>query len=429
MSLKNLKGSYISGYLADNYGRRKILLYALGVIISIGMISSFLNEFYSFLFLRFVVCTSVGVIKMIACSFLIDWLPKKNRSLVMSCTQIYSVGNIIVNAAALLCIQDNQLMYWRWLLRGSCMLTFVAWFLLLFCYESPKFYLSKMMFKEGLTILEKLGKNANVPFPESDKNKIIEEITKEEAHHVQTSVKEMFRGVFLKTSLLLLGIKILSSFINAGNLYILPFLLGNTQQKHTDPSKNPNFNQYDAICGYFLSNLIAVPSPILRGILSEIKALGRKYTLFLSCILGTIGILLSIFILSSLSYSSGFARMAFTATTALLNVYTVEVFPTKIRTLSLGFINASTRIGPVVAPFICAYLEDIQFMGSFYFFGLLGILCGFLTLLLPIETRGHNLDDISSLKSNNVRIIESADKMIRSESSSSLEIAIAKSKA
>ena len=415
--------------MADNFGRRKILVYNLGFITIIGISSSFIDEFYLFLFMRFVVCTCVGVIKMIACSFLIEWLPKKNRSFVMSCTQIYSVGNIIVNAAALLCIEDNQLMYWKWLIRSSSILSFLAFFLLLFSYESPKFFLSKMMFKEGLEVLDKLGKYAKVTLTEADKEKIKEEITKEEAHHVQTSVKEMFKGVFLKTSLLLLGIKIISSFINAGNLYILPFLLGSAAQKHADPSKNPSFNQYDAICGYFLSNLIAVPSPVLRGILSEIKILGRKYTLFISCILGTIGLLLAIFFINSLSYSSGFARMSLTATTALLNVYTVEVFPTKIRTLSLGFINASTRIGPVVAPFLCAYLEEIEFMASFYFFAFLGILCAILTLALPIETRGNNLDDMSLLKNDAYRNVEGREpSIIRSDSSSSLEIAIARSK-
>lgn len=286
-----------------------------------------------------------------------------------------------------------------------------------------------MMFKEGLEVLENLGKRSNTLLTEEDKEKIKEEITNEEAHHVETSVKEMFRGIFLKTSILLLGIKIMSSFINAGNLYILPLLLGNVGNKNSDPSKNHGFNQHDALIGYFWSNLIAVPSPILRGILSEIKVLGRKYTLFLSCILGTLTIMLAIAFINSLSYSSGFARMAFTATTALLNVYTVEVFPTKIRTLSLGFINASTRIGPIIAPFICVYLEQIQFMGSFYFFGLLGVLCGIMTLLLPIETRGYNLDDMSSLKSGNLMYIEGREPMImRSDSSSSLEIAIAKSK-
>ena len=371
----------------------------------------------------------MGVIKMIACSFLIEWLPKKNRALVMSCTQIYSVGNIIVNAAALLCIEENQLTHWRWLVRSSSGLSFIAFFLLLFSYESPKFLLSKMMFKEGMHVLEKLGKHAKVELSAEDQEKIKEEITKEETHQIETSITEMFKGVFLRTSLLLLGIKILSSFINAGNLYILPFLLGNVRQKNIDPSKNVHFNQYDALLGYFFSNLIAVPSPILRGILSEIKILGRKYTLFISCILGTLGIMISIIFVNSLSYSSGFARMAFTATTALLNVYTVEFFPTKIRTLSLGFINASTRIGPILAPFICVYLEEIQFMGSFYFFGLMGVLCGILTLLLSIETRGNNLDDMSLLRGNNLRnIARSEHNMMRSESSSSLEIAIAKSK-
>lgn len=408
------------------------MLYSLGVITGVGILSSFINEFYLFLVMRFIVCTTIGVIKMIACSFLIEWLPKKNRSLVMSFTQIYSVGNIIINAAALLCIENNQLIHWRWLIRSSCLLTFFAFILLIFSYESPKFLLSKMMFKEGLTVLEKLGKNANIILTEADKEKIKEEIAKEEAHHVDTSIKEMFKGIFLKTSLLLLGIKIMSSFINAGNLYILPFLLGTTADKHRDPSKNSSFNQYDAICGYFLSNLIAVPSPILRGILSEIKYLGRKYTLFISCILGTLGIILAIIFFSSLSYTSGFARMAFTATTALLNVYTVEIFPTKIRTLSLGFINASTRIGPILAPFICAYLEQIQFLGSFYFFGLLGILCGVLTLLLPIETRGINLDDLNTLRGNNQKNVEPSEEdqrfMVRSDSSSSLEVAIAKAK-
>lgn len=416
--------------MADNFGRRTILLYSLGIITGVGLLSSFINEFYLFLVMRFIVCTFVGVIKMIACSFLIEWLPKKNRSLVMSFTQIYSVGNIVINAAALLCIENNQLVHWRWLIRSSCILTLAAFVFLLFSYESPKYLLSKMNFKEGLQILEKIGKKKNIVLTEADKEKIKEEITKEEAHHVETSIKEMFRGIFLKTSLLLLGIKIMGSFINAGNLYVLPFLLGSSSRKGSDPSKNPSFNQYDAICGYFLSNLIAVPSPILRGILSEIKFLGRKYTLFLSCLLGTLGIVIAIIFFESLSYTSGFARMAFTATTALLNIYTVEIFPTKIRTLSLGFINASTRIGPILAPFICAYLEQIQFLGSFYFFGLIGILCGILTLLLPIETRGIHLDDLNSIK--NVRqpnvVVPDERFMVRSESSSSLEVAIAKAK-
>ena len=408
-------GGYLSGYLADNLGRKKVLLYSLMTMIVFGLASVYVKDFYVFLVFRVFVSIGVGIVKMIVTSYLVEWIPKKNRSFVMSITQVYSVGNIIINLSALLCIENNKLVHWRYLFIGSSSLTILSILLLaVFSQESPKFHLSKMNFEEAFKSLTKIHKH---PLTELEKNIIKAEIAVEESHQIKTSVSVMFTPLFLKASLLLIGIRVFSSLINAGSLYILPILLGKLHIKDAQPndkSADHTFNQYDAIFGYFISNLIAVPSPMLRGFLSELKILGRKYTLFLSCVLGLIAIILCLIFFDLLSLFSGISRMAFTATTGLLNIYIVEIFPTKIRTLSLGFINSITRIGPVLAPFICSALEGYMIMGSFYFFGVIAFICCVLNLLLPYETRDLDMDNMEELRRG----------FHRSESSSSIEIHI-----
>ncbi|CAG5102561.1 Oidioi.mRNA.OKI2018_I69.chr1.g359.t1.cds [Oikopleura dioica] len=75
------------------------------------------------------------------------------------------------------------------------------------------------------------------------------------------------------------------------------------------------------------------------------------------------------------------------ATFTIVYVYTAELYPTCIRATALGISSAGGRIGGAVSPLIFGLDESVPGF-SFTFFGLAGLLAGYLTLRLP-ETQNR----------------------------------------
>ena len=334
----------------------------------------------------------VGIASIVCNSYLIEWLPIKNRSLIMSYSQLYPLGMIILNCFALLAIVDDEMIYWRWLQRAISIVSLICFFVLkIFCYESPKFFISRQKFDEVFHILDKIGLNAKVTLSDTEKLHIMEHAISEECHQMETSYKELFKGVFIRITLCIISFRLLSSLLNYGSLFILPILLG----KANDKSKNSN---YDATLGFLYTNLLSLPAPFIRGILTEIKWLGRKYTIFICCIMTLIGFSASIYMYEYMMLTVGFARLALTIASGTLVIYNTEAFPTRIRTLALGIISGITRIGAISSPYICFSLVEISPYACFYCFIIVIIVCGFLCLLLPMDTRGMSLDNMKELR-------------------------------
>ena len=231
------------------------------------------------------------------------------------------------------------------------------------CYETPKFFLSKRKFDECFYILDKIG--CKMQLTEVEKKGIIDYSSDEEAFKVQTSCKELFRGLFLRITFVLISFRLISSTLNYGALFILPIILGN-KDKTTG-----NLNQKEAMLDFLYTNLVALPAPFLRGVLTELKFLGRKYTVFLCCVLGLMGFLTTLFFKDYLTISVGFARLCMTISSGTLVIYNTEVFPTKVRTLAVGFVSAVTRIGSVISHL----MSSISYMESIYNMYFIVVLC------------------------------------------------------
>jgi hypothetical protein len=200
---------------------------------------------------------------------------------------------------------------------------------------------------------------------EVEKKGIIDYSSDEEAFKVQTSCKELFRGLFLRITFVLISFRLISSTLNYGALFILPIILGN-KDKTTG-----NLNQKEAMLDFLYTNLVALPAPFLRGVLTELKFLGRKYTVFLCCVLGLMGFLTTLFFKDYLTISVGFARLCMTISSGTLVIYNTEVFPTKVRTLAVGFVSAVTRIGSVISHL----MSSISYMESIYNMYFIVVLC------------------------------------------------------
>ena len=342
--------------------------------------------------MNFLISMMIGIASTACMSYLIEWLPIKNRSLILSYTQLYPLGMILLNCFALLCIVDDQMIHWRWLQRSVAFSSLVCFFVLKFCcYESPKFYISRQKFDEVFHILDKVGLNAKVTLTDMDKKHIMEHARSEECHQIETSYKELFKGVFIRITLVIISFRLLSSLLNYGSLFILPILLGKA-------STSTHYSNYDATLGFLYTNLLSLPAPFIRGILTEVKWLGRKYTIFICCIMTLIGFVASLYLYEYMMFTVGFSRLALTIASGTLVIYNIEAFPTKIRTLALGIISGITRIGAISSPYICFSLVEISPYACFYCFIIVIIGCGFLCLLLPMDTRGMSLDNMKELK-------------------------------
>ena len=56
------------------------------------------------------------------------------------------------------------------------------------------------------------------------------------------------------------------------------------------------------------------------------------------------------------------AKLSIAAAFNVLYIYTVEIFPTPLRTISIGFSSTIGRVGAIIAPFITLLVSCIQFL-------------------------------------------------------------------
>ena len=72
--------------------------------------------------------------------------------------------------------------------------------------------------------------------------------------------------------------------------------------------------------------------------------------------------------------------------------YTAEVYPTKIRTTGVGMANGLGRLGGVIMPWICMYLESVDTRSPFILFALLSLTTCVSNFFLPFDTMGKELE-------------------------------------
>ena len=76
-----------------------------------------------------------------------------------------------------------------------------------------------------------------------------------------------------------------------------------------------------------------------------------------------------------------------------LVIYTVEVYPTKSRSIALGICVAVSRFGPIVTPYAAQVLFFVSDYATLSLYAGSCLLLAVLVMLLPIETKGRPLHD------------------------------------
>ena len=92
-------------------------------------------------------------------------------------------------------------------------------------------------------------------------------------------------------------------------------------------------------------------------------------------------ILLNIFI--SLSFQAAY-------------VYTPEVYPTVLRSIGVGSCSGMARLGAALTPYVAQVLMKTSLHLAIGVYVSVALIAAFSCLLLPFETRGHEMSDGSN---------------------------------
>ena len=306
---------------------------------------------------------------------------------------------------------------WRYdfyiLIGCSLFLGLIIW---LFIYDSPRIYIDNKDFKSIMHILEGIASFNGL------KDEFLEKIETEECKKLIKDIMEYNyeNGTEMKD--------IDSNDDKDKSIDLITVNKENPKKKHKlkisifSSLKYPSFRyKFLILCLLWFgtrttSNCIALSSKALpgnyyyniiflfifessayyvSGILINIKSLGRRGTLWSQYLIISLAFISLSFIKFSNSVELGLnylVRFCAAAIELVFYTYTLEVYPTPVRSLNFGINVTFGNIGSILSPLLYEYLPSWVFL---FIFGLFSIIHGILLIFLP-ETVGKPM--IESIK-------------------------------
>ncbi len=381
-------GSFISGYLSNRYGRKNPSIFGVFLIWIFTTLTPFTINFSSLFAVRFFVGIGIGFVVSSLTSLITEMIPTYYRSFVLNILWVfYPFGIIYICVLSIFYIKDQEFLDWKKITLINSYSSIIMVIISFMLCESPRYLLLKGRYEEAFKILDRLGKASNRSLSDSDKEKIILEsklIEEQNKNKNDFDIYVFYDKRFFKVSILVGYLWFIASLVSYGLLYILPKLFDTL-------SKN---NKYNSLLHMIYSMMVLTLCPFFRGVISEIKILGRKNSIIIGFTGAGIACLFCIYNQTYISLTSGLLKFFINTSLGIVSVFTSEIYPTNVRGIALGFGNSITRLAGIFTPFICEYFEKLVPRGPFWLF-IFGSISGIIaTLVLPYETIGMVLDKI-----------------------------------
>uniref|UniRef100_A0A5F8GK35 SVOP like n=1 Tax=Monodelphis domestica TaxID=13616 RepID=A0A5F8GK35_MONDO len=344
--------SILFGFLADRYGRWKILLISFLWGAYFSLLTSFSPSYIWFVFLRTMVGCGVSghsqglIIKT-------EFLPTKYRGYMLPLSQVFWLAGslLIIGLASVV----NPTIGWRWLIRIAS----IPGIILILAFK------------------EKRGRFADLL----------------DAKYLRTTLQiwVIWLGIsFAYYGVILASAELLERDLVCGSQTETEMVLSGDSEESRSPCHCHLFapSDYKTMIISTLGEIALNPLNILG-----INFLGRRISLSI-----TMGCTALFFLLLNICTSStgliGFLFMLRALVSANFNtiyIYTAEVYPTTMRALGMGISGSLCRIGAMVAPFISQVLMSASFLGALCLFSSVCVVCAISAFTLPIETKGRAL--------------------------------------
>jgi MFS transporter, putative metabolite:H+ symporter len=378
-----LFGAVIFGSLAEKIGRLRILFVTIVLFVSMDIACLFAWSGVSMMAFRFFQGVGTGGEVPVASAYINEFIGAEKRGRFFLLYEvIFPIGLMFAGMVGFFLVPVYG---WKAMfvvgLVPSVLTIPLRWFMP----ESPRWLASKGRLAEANAVVKLLEDSATrrgVILPEPKARSIETKTT------VRSDWRELFKGIYLKRTLMIWGLWVCAYMINNGLVTWLPTLYRQVFELPLQTS----------LAYGWVTSSVGVFASIACALL--IDKVGRKPWYSIAFLSATVPLLT----LAWLGATSAIQVLIFaTAAYAILQtiafslyLYSAELYPTRLRAVGTGFgsalLRAGSSMGPIIVGSIVAGL-GIQYV--FAIFAAVALAGGVVTLLFALETKGQILEELS----------------------------------
>ena len=373
-------GSFLFGYLADKYGRKRVFLITLALYSLGTFLTGFAWDFYSAFILRVIAGAGIGGEFAAIHSAIDEFIPARHRGKVDGLVVAsWNIGSILASITAMVLLKELP-PEWGW--RFAFFLGGVIALLIIWVRknvpESPRWLLSKGNYEEALRIVEELEKQAGKT-PEKVKCSI--PVFEGSLLEGLKLILKNYRWRFLFASSL--SFTILTTYY--GVVSLVPIVLA--PGAGLKPEDVPDL--------FLIGSVMGLVGGIVVAVLSDL--LGRKTTGLGVGILSALSVLFLMHV-PNLYLAFGIYSLIAFSFASVAYVSAMEIFPSYIRATAIGMVSIVGRIGGVLAPpYLIALSQISPSLGLWGLFGfwLVGVVAYLLWSMFGVEAKGKSIEEIT----------------------------------
>ena len=381
--LGQLIGAVLFGWVAEKIGRLPTLLITIVLFVSMDIACLFAWSGASMLIFRFFQGIGTGGEVPVASAYINEFIGAKKRGRFFLLYElIFPIGLLFAGLAGYFLV---PLYGWRALFIVGLVPAVLMIPMRVLMPESPRWLASKGRIAKAdkvVSMLEREAVKEGKPLPEPVVRPIDPKAT------ARSDWRELFRGIYLKRTLMIWVLWITVYVVNNGLVTWLPTL-------YSQVFKLPL--QTSLLYGW-ITSAVGVVASLLCAL--YIDKVGRKRWYTIAFLLATVPLVVltalgattatQVVILAPIAYAI-LQTIAFS-----LYLYSAELYPTRLRAIGTGFgsawLRAGSSIGPVLVGFIVAGV-GIRYV--FLAFAVIALVGGLVTARFGIETKGKVLEELS----------------------------------
>ncbi|XP_022218690.2 organic cation transporter protein [Drosophila obscura] len=364
-------GGLLFGWVADRYGRIPALIGTnlIGLVAGVG--TAFANSFWEFAAMRFFVGFAFDNCFTMMYILVLEYVGPKYRTFVAN----MSIAIFFTGAACLLPWIAYFVANWKLLSIITSAPLLLVVFTPLIVPESARWLVAQGKVDKAISILKQLERRNGRQVPAQTYQQFADScrrMREQEAQNGSYSVLDLFKSPRLRrTTLLLIVIWMAISLVFDGHV------------------RNVGSLGLDIFFTFTVASFTELPADTLLTV--TLDRFGRRWLACGSMVASGVFSLLATVVPVGV-YSAALAIMGRFFVNISYNIglqWAAEVLPTVVRAQAVAFIHIMGYVASIIAPFI-VYLANISTALPLIILGLLGIVGGLLSLLLP-ETLNHDL--------------------------------------
>lgn len=390
-----LVGAVTSGMLADTLGRKRIFIGIIYFSVVLNVIGYFCTSWQMFAVIRFFVGSTYPCITMIPYVIATEFAPNKLRSFITTLPS-YGIGLTSFAVCAMI-LRD-----WRRIQLATAIIVGILALPAFMAPESIRWLKVKGKKEEFISLIKMIARINKKPLAQNILNDMERDFETFESIKNNSSPGssigkyswlDLWRGPSFRHTLIISFIFVIMPLI----YYSMTFGI-------------------KSLTGYIYTNLMisgVLEIPIFLFASNAPNLLGRKrafvcFSILNSMCLGSVAVLNGMNLQGiSTTVLFFFIKTVTSGQWYIMQIYTLELYPTVIRVTAQGYASMCARVGSIIAPYLIPNRSGEVFIVYTIMAGLM-LLCALVVLFLP-ETNGKNFKDTFQMATQPTLINENVD--------------------